>query len=175
MIKYSKKNNSLIWGIILIVISILFYIFNRTSFNENFFEEKNTHIINLLLSAGRATPAPPVGTALSPYSVNIMDFCNKFNKATSDKKGQKILVEITVKEGGSFTFITKTPPSSLILKAVKDNKGQKVSHNTNVTNITMDQVRNIANTYMNNHNVNNINEAIKIVKGTARSMGITVS
>ena len=139
-------------------------------------KKKVTGLIKLQIKAGEANPAPPVGPALGQHGVNIMDFCKAYNAETESQRGQVIPVEITVYEDRSFTFITKTPPAArLILKAAGVEKGSGVPHTNKVANITKDQVREIASTKMVDLNANDIEAAMKIIEGTARSMGITVS
>jgi large subunit ribosomal protein L11 len=129
----------------------------------------------LQIKAGEANPAPPVGPALGQHGVNIMDFCKAYNAATESQRGNVIPVEITVYEDRSFDFITKTPPAArMILKAAGVEKGSGVPHTTKVANISQDQVREIAQTKMVDLNANDIDAAMKIIEGTARSMGITV-
>lgn len=138
-------------------------------------KKKVTGLIKLQIKAGEANPAPPVGPALGQHGVNIMDFCKAYNAATESQRGNVIPVEITVYEDRSFDFITKTPPAArMILKAAGVEKGSGVPHTTKVANISQDQVREIAQTKMVDLNANDINAAMKIIEGTARSMGITV-
>jgi large subunit ribosomal protein L11 len=138
-------------------------------------KKKVTGLIKLQIKAGEANPAPPVGPALGQHGVNIMDFCKAYNAATESQRGNVIPVEITVYEDRSFTFITKTPPAArMILKAAGVEKGSGVPHTNKVANISQDQVREIAQTKMVDLNANDINAAMKIIEGTARSMGITV-
>ncbi len=127
------------------------------------------------LNAGAATPAPPVGTALGPHGVNIMDFCKQYNAATESQRGNVIPVEITIYEDRSFSFITKTPPApELIKKAAGVDKGSGTPHTDKVGSVTAAQVREIAQTKMPDLNANTIEAAEKIIAGTARSMGIIV-
>lgn len=138
-------------------------------------KKKVTGLIKLQIKAGEANPAPPVGPALGQHGVNIMDFCKAYNAATESQRGNVIPVEITVYEDRSFDFVTKTPPAArMILKAAGVEKGSGVPHTTKVANISQDQVREIAQTKMVDLNANDINAAMKIIEGTARSMGITV-
>ena len=138
-------------------------------------KKKVTGLIKLQIKAGEANPAPPVGPALGQHGVNIMDFCKAYNAATETQRGNVIPVEITVYEGRSFTFVTKTPPAArMILKAAGVEKGSGVPHTTKVANISKDQVREIAQTKMVDLNANDIDAAMLIIEGTARSMGITV-
>ena len=126
------------------------------------------------LQAGAATPAPPVGTALGPHGVNIMEFCKAYNAQTEAMRGNVVPVEITVYEDRSFTFITKTPPAAeMIKKAAGLQKCSSIPHKDKVGRLTKDQIREIATTKMPDLNANNIDAAMKIVEGTARSMGIT--
>jgi large subunit ribosomal protein L11 len=138
-------------------------------------KKKVTGLIKLQIKAGEANPAPPVGPALGQHGVNIMDFCKAYNAATESQRGNVIPVEITVYEDRSFDFVTKTPPAArMILKAAGVEKGSGVPHTTKVANISQDQVREIAQTKMVDLNANDIDAAMKIIEGTARSMGITV-
>lgn len=138
-------------------------------------KKKIAALVKVQLNAGAATPAPPVGTALGPHGVNIMEFCKAYNAATEQQRGQVIPVEITIYEDRSFTFVTKTPPAAeLIKKAAGLQKGSSVPHKDKVGKLTRDQVREIAEGKMPDLNANDIDAAMKIVEGTARSMGITV-
>jgi large subunit ribosomal protein L11 len=137
--------------------------------------KKIAAVVKVQLNAGAATPAPPVGTALGPHGVNIMDFCRQYNAATESQRGNVIPVEITIYEDRSFSFITKTPPApELIKKAAGVAKGSGQPHLTKVGTITPAQVREIAQTKMPDLNATSIEAAEKIIEGTARSMGITV-
>ena len=139
-------------------------------------KKKVTGLIKLQIKAGEANPAPPVGPALGQHGVSIMDFCKAYNAETESQRGQVVPVEITVYEDRTFSFITKTPPAArLILKAAGVEKGSGVPHTNKVANITKDQVREIATTKMVDLNANDVDAAMKIIEGTARSMGITVS
>jgi large subunit ribosomal protein L11 len=132
-------------------------------------------LVKVQLNAGAATPAPPVGTALGPHGVNIMEFCKAYNAATEAMRGNVIPVEITIYEDRSFTFVTKTPPAAeLIKKAAGLDKGSATPHKTKVGRISRDQVREIATTKQPDLNARDIDAAMKIVEGTARSMGVTV-
>ena len=138
-------------------------------------KKKVTGLIKLQIQAGAANPAPPVGPALGSHGVNIMEFCKAYNAATESQRGNIIPVEITVYEDRSFTFITKTPPASqLIKKAAGVAKGSAVPHTTKVGSLTEAQVREIAETKRPDLNANDLDAASKIIAGTARSMGITV-
>jgi large subunit ribosomal protein L11 len=137
--------------------------------------KKVTGFIKLQIPAGQANPAPPIGPALGQKGVNIMEFCKQFNARTQDKKGLIIPVVITVFSDKSFTFITKTPPASVLLaKAAKVEKGSGEPNRTKVGKVTKAQVREIAETKMPDLNANDVEAAMKMVAGTARSMGITV-
>jgi large subunit ribosomal protein L11 len=139
-------------------------------------KKKVSGLIKLQIQAGQATPAPPVGPALGQHGVNIMEFCKQYNAATEAQRGNVIPVEITVYEDRSFTFITKTPPAArLILKAAGVDKGSGEPHKTKVATISQAQVREIAESKMQDLNANDIDAAAKIIAGTARSMGITVT
>jgi large subunit ribosomal protein L11 len=132
-------------------------------------------VVKVQLPAGQATPAPPVGTALGPHGVNIMDFVRQYNAATEAQRGNIIPVEISIFEDRSFTFITKTPPApEMIKKAAGIDKGSKEPHKTKVGSITASQLRSIAETKLPDLNANTIEAAEKIIAGTARSMGIKV-
>ena len=132
-------------------------------------------VVKVQLQAGQATPAPPVGTALGPHGVNIMDFCKQYNAATEAQRGNIIPVEITIYEDRSFQFITKTPPApELIKKAAGVAKGSSEPHKTKVGTISAAQVREIAQTKMPDLNARSIEMAERIIAGTARSMGIQV-
>ena len=138
--------------------------------------KKLAAVIKLQIQAGAANPAPPVGPALGQHGVNIMEFCKAYNAATESQRGQIVPVEISVYEDRSFTFITKTPPAArLLLKAAGVEKGSGEPHVNKVASVTWDQVREIANVKMEDLNANDIDQAAKIIAGTARSMGITVS
>src|SRR6186997_3506963 len=133
-----------------------------------------TAVIKLQINAGAATPAPPVGPALGQHGVNIMEFCKAYNAATESQRGNVIPVEITVYEDRSFTFITKTPPAAeLIKKAAGVPKGSGEPHKTKVAHLSATQLREIAKMKMEDLNANDIEQAAKIIAGTARSMGIT--
>lgn len=139
-------------------------------------KKKVAGLIKLQIQAGAANPAPPVGPALGQHGVNIMEFCKAYNAATESQRGNIVPVEITVYEDRSFSFITKTPPAAqLIKKAAGVAKGSGVPHTTKVGKITMDQVREIAETKREDLNANDIDAAAKIIAGTARSMGIEVN
>jgi large subunit ribosomal protein L11 len=132
-------------------------------------------VVKVQLPAGQATPAPPVGTALGPHGVNIMDFCKRYNAATEAQRGNIIPVEITIFEDRSFEFVTKTPPApELIKKAAGVAKGSGEPNRNKVGTISAAQVREIAQTKMPDLNARSIEMAERIIAGTARSMGITV-
>ena len=138
-------------------------------------KKKIAALVKVQLQAGQATPAPPVGTALGPHGVNIMDFCKQYNAATESQRGNVIPVEITIYEDRSFTFVTKTPPAAqLILKAAGIEKGSGEPHKTKVGSVTRDQIREIAQTKMPDLSANDLDGAEKIIAGTAWSMGIEV-
>jgi len=139
-------------------------------------KKKIAALVKVQLQAGQATPAPPVGTALGPHGVNIMDFVKQYNAATDTQRGNVIPVEITIYEDRSFSFITKTPPApELIKKAAGVQKGSGEPHKTKVGTMTKAQVRDIAQIKMKDLNAKSIEAAEKIIEGTARSMGITVA
>jgi large subunit ribosomal protein L11 len=138
--------------------------------------KKIAAVIKLQIQAGAATPAPPVGPALGQHGVNIMEFVKQYNAATESQRGNVVPVEISVFEDRSFTFITKTPPAArLILKAAGLDKGSAVPHKDKVGSLTQAQVREIATTKLPDLNANDVDAAAKIIAGTARSMGITVT
>jgi large subunit ribosomal protein L11 len=138
-------------------------------------KKKLSAVIKLQIKAGAATPAPPVGPALGQHGVNIMEFCKAYNAATESQRGDIVPVEISVYEDRSFTFITKTPPAArLLLKAAGVEKGSGEPHKTKVATVTREQVRAIAETKKEDLNANDLDQAEKIIAGTARSMGITV-
>ena len=138
-------------------------------------KKKVTGLIKLQIQAGAANPAPPIGPALGQHGVNIMEFCKAYNAATESQRGNVIPVEISVYEDRSFTFVTKTPPAArMLLKAAGVEKGSGEPHKTKVAKVTWDQVREIAETKKEDLNANDIDQAAKIIAGTARSMGITV-
>ncbi|AAD35537.1 MAG TPA: 50S ribosomal protein L11 [Thermotoga sp.] len=131
--------------------------------------------IKLQLPAGKATPAPPVGPALGQHGVNIMEFCKRFNAETADKAGMILPVVITVYEDKSFTFIIKTPPASFLLKkAAGIEKGSSEPKRKIVGKVTRKQIEEIAKTKMPDLNANSLEAAMKIIEGTAKSMGIEV-
>lgn len=137
--------------------------------------KKITGYIKLQIPAGKANPSPPVGPALGQKGVNIMEFCKQFNARTSDKEGLIIPVVITVFSDKSFIFITKTPPAAiLLLKAAQAEKGSAEPNRTKVAKVTKDQVKEIAQMKMPDLNAFDIEHAMSMVAGTARSMGITV-
>ena len=137
--------------------------------------KKVVGFIKLQIPGGAANPAPPVGPALGQHQVNIMQFCQAFNAATADKNGTIIPVEISVYEDRSFDFILKTPPAAVLLKqAAGVDKGSGVPNRDKVATVTSGQVRQIAETKMPDLNANDIDAAMKIIAGTARSMGFVV-
>ncbi|HLJ32621.1 MAG TPA: 50S ribosomal protein L11 [Ktedonobacteraceae bacterium] len=133
-------------------------------------------VVKLQIPAGKANPAPPIGTALGPQGVNIMAFCKEYNARTQDQVGMVIPAEITIYEDRSFTFITKTPPvPDLLKKAASVDKGSAIPNKTKVGSINRTQLREIAELKMKDLNVIDIEGAERMVEGTARSMGITIS
>jgi large subunit ribosomal protein L11 len=133
-------------------------------------------VVKLEIKAGAATPAPPVGTALGQHGVNIMDFCRQYNEATQPFAGQVIPVELTIYEDRSFSFITKQPPAAELIKsAAAIEKGSGEPNRQKVARITKDQVRQIAERKMPDLNAADLDGAMKIIEGTARSMGVEVS
>ena len=132
-------------------------------------------VLKLQIPAGQASPAPPVGTALGPHGVNIMDFVKQYNDQTASQSGTIIPVEITIYEDQTFTFVTKTPPAAVLLRqAARIEKGSGVPHVEKVGTVTRAQLQEIAETKMVDLNANDIDAAIKIIAGTARSMGLEV-
>lgn len=137
--------------------------------------KKVSGLVKLQIPAGKATPAPPVGPALGQQGVNIMQFCKDFNARTADQAGLIIPVVITVYQDRSFTFITKTPPAAVLLKkAAKIESGSGVPNKDKVAKITLDKVKEIAELKMPDLNAANLEAAMSMIKGTARSMGISV-
>ncbi|MDR1705858.1 MAG: 50S ribosomal protein L11 [Clostridiales bacterium] len=137
--------------------------------------KKVTGIVKFQIPAGKATPAPPVGPALGQHGVNLMGFCKEFNERTAKEAGMIIPVVITVYQDKSFTFITKTPPASLLLKkAAKIEAGSAVPNKTKVAKVSLEDVKKIAEVKMADLNAASMEAAMSMVKGTARSMGITV-
>lgn len=136
--------------------------------------KKIAAVVRIQLPAGSASPAPPVGTVLGPHGVNIMDFCRAYNAQTESQRGQVIPADITIYEDRSFTFELKTPPTPVLLrKAAGVDKGSGEPHTNKVGSVTKAQLREIAETKMPDLNANDIDAAMKIVEGTARSMGVT--
>jgi|SRR5579875_2225082 large subunit ribosomal protein L11 len=139
-------------------------------------KKKITAVIKLQINAGQATPAPPIGPALGQHGVNIMEFCKQYNAATESQRGNVVPVEITVYEDRSFTFVTKTPPAAeLIKKAAGIEKGSAAPHRTKVATLTREQLRQIAQTKLPDLNAHDVEAAEKIIAGTARSMGVTIT
>ena len=138
-------------------------------------KKKVKAVIKLQIAAGKATPAPPVGTALGPHGLNIMEFCKAYNERTTNQTGI-IPAEITVFEDRSFTFITKTPPAGDLLKrAAGVEKGSGTPNRERVGSVTRQQVRDIAELKLNDLNAHDIEQAMRIIEGTARSMGLNVN
>jgi large subunit ribosomal protein L11 len=133
-------------------------------------------VVKLQIPAGKANPAPPIGTALGPQGVNIMQFCKEYNARTADQVGMVIPAEITIYEDRSFTFITKTPPvPDLLKKAAGIDKGSATPNKTKVGSISREKLREIAELKMKDLNAINIDGAEGMIEGTARSMGITIA
>ena len=131
--------------------------------------------IKLQLEAGKATPAPPVGTVLGPAGVNLQDFCSKFNEATRDKMGDVVPCEISIYDDRSFTFVLKTPPAAFLLKkAAKLQKASSKGANEIVATISKEDLRKIAETKLPDLNAYDVESAMKIIEGTARNMGIAI-
>ena len=138
-------------------------------------KKKIAALVKVQLQAGAATPAPPVGTALGPHGVNIMEFCKAYNAQTESMRGDIIPAQISVYEDRTFTFILKTPPAAeLIKKAAGVQKGSSTPHTVKVAKLSKEQVRAIAEQKQVDLNANDVEAAMKIIAGTARSMGITV-
>jgi large subunit ribosomal protein L11 len=138
-------------------------------------KKKVKTVIRLQIEAGKATPAPPVGTALGPHGLNIMEFCRTYNERTAAQAGTVIPAEITVYEDRTFTFVTKTPPAyDLLKKAASVEKGSARPNREKVGTVRRDQVREIAELKMKDLNAFEVDAAMRIIEGTARSMGLTV-
>ena len=137
--------------------------------------KKVTKVVKIQIPAGKATPAPPVGTIFGPLGINLQEFCTRYNDATREKMGDIIPVEVTVFEDRSFDFVLKTPPTaSLLLKAAKLQKGGVKGANEIVATITKDQLKEIAEIKLPDENTNNIDAVMRTIAGTARNMGIAV-
>ena len=138
-------------------------------------KKKILALVKLQIKAGAATPAPPVGTALGQHGVNIMDFCRQYNEATQQFAGQIIPVELTIYEDRSFSFVTKQPPAAELIKAAAGiEKGSDVPNRNKVGRLSQDQVRKIAEQKMDDLNANDVEHGMRIIAGTARSMGVEV-
>jgi large subunit ribosomal protein L11 len=138
-------------------------------------KKKVLAIVKLQIRAGQATPAPPVGTALGQHGVNIMEFCKQYNEATQPYAGQVIPAELTIYEDRSFTFITKQPPAAeLIKQAAGIEKGSDIPNRNKVAQLSSSQLRQIAERKMEDLNANDVENAMRIIAGTARSMGVEV-
>ena len=138
-------------------------------------KKKVLAMVKLQIKAGAATPAPPVGTALGQHGVNIMEFCKQYNEATQQQAGQVIPVELTIYEDRSFTFVTKQPPAAeLIKQAASLEKGSDVPNRNKVGRLSQSQLRAIAEQKMVDLNANDVDMAMRIIAGTARSMGVEV-
>ena len=132
--------------------------------------------VKLQIQAGRATPAPPVGTVLGPKGINLQEFCTKYNDATKDKMGDVLPVEITIYDDRSFDFVVKTPPTPfLVKKFAKIQKGSTKGKNEKVGTLTKDQLKEIAEIKLPDLNCYTVEEAMKIVEGTARNMGVQIT
>lgn len=137
--------------------------------------KKVTAVVKLQIPAGKATPAPPVGSTLGPYGINMMEFIKSYNERTASQVGSVVPVEITIYEDRSFTFITKTPPAyDLIKKALGITAGSGTPNKVKVGTLTREQLREIAETKMADLNANDIEAAMRIISGTARSMGVVI-
>jgi large subunit ribosomal protein L11 len=138
-------------------------------------KKKTLAVVKLQIKAGQATPAPPVGTALGQHGVNIMDFCRQYNDATQQFAGQVIPVELTIYEDRSFSFVTKQPPAAELIKSAAGiEKGSDIPNRNKVAHLSQDQVRKIAEQKMADLNANDVEMAMRIIAGTARSMGVEV-
>ena len=138
-------------------------------------KKKIKTVVKLQLQAGKATPAPPVGTALGPHGLNIMEFCKAYNAQTAQENGRIIPVEITVYEDRTFDFITKTPPAAVLIKeALRIEKGSAEPNRNKIGKLTRDQLRSIAETKLVDLNARDLEQAMKVIAGTARSMGVEV-
>jgi large subunit ribosomal protein L11 len=138
-------------------------------------KKKTLALVKLQIKAGAATPAPPVGTALGQHGVNIMDFCRQYNEATQQFAGQIIPVELTIYEDRSFSFVTKQPPAAELIKAAAGiEKGSDIPNRNKVGRLSQDQVRKIAEQKMDDLNANDVEQGMRIIAGTARSMGVEV-
>ena len=138
-------------------------------------KKKLTAIVKLQIKAGMATPAPPVGPALGQHGVNIMEFCKQYNAQTESQRGDIVPVEISVYDDRSFTFVTKTPPAAVLIKeALRIEKGSSEPNRNKVGKLTRDQVRSIAELKLIDLNARDVEQAMKIIAGTARSMGVEV-
>jgi len=138
-------------------------------------KKKVLAVVKLQIRAGQATPAPPVGTALGQHGVNIMEFCKQYNEATQPYAGQVIPAELTIYEDRSFTFITKQPPAAeLIKQAAGIEKGSDIPNRNKVAQLSSSQLRQIAERKMEDLNANDVENAMRIIAGTARSMGVEV-
>ena len=132
-------------------------------------------VVKIQIAGGKANPAPPVGTALGPHGINLMQFCKEYNAKTAGQVGQIVPVEVTVYADGSFSFILKTPPAAdLLKKAAGVSSGSAVPNRDKVGSVTQEQLREIAETKMKDLNAHDIEQAKKIIAGTARSMGLTI-
>ena len=137
--------------------------------------KKVTAVVKLQINAGKATPAPPVGSTLGPYGINMMEFIKGYNEKTASQVGSIVPVEITIYEDRSFTFITKTPPAAdLIKKALGITAGSGIPNKQKVGTLTRAQIKSIAETKMPDLNANDIDSAMRVIAGTARSMGVNV-
>lgn len=133
-------------------------------------------VVKIQIQGGKANPAPPVGTALGPHGINLMQFCKEYNAKTSNQVGQVVPVEVTVFQDSSFSFILKTPPAAdLLKKAAGISSGSAEPNRDKVGSVTTNQLREIAEIKMKDLNSNDMDSAIKIIAGTARSMGLTIS
>jgi large subunit ribosomal protein L11 len=138
--------------------------------------KKSKAVAKIQIQGGKANPAPPVGTVLGPHGINLMQFCKEYNAKTSSMVGQIVPVEVTIFQDGSFTFILKTPPATdLLKKAAGIKSGSSEPNRTKVGTVSRDQLREIAEIKMKDLNANDVESAMKIIAGTARSMGIKIA
>lgn len=148
---------------------------HKLTYCNHYMAKKIKIVLKLQLAGGKATPAPPVGTALGPHGVNIADFVKKFNDASKDRAGETTPVEMTIYEDRTFTFVLKTAPAStLLMKAAKIEKGSADPLRNKVGKVTQAQVKEIATKKMSDLNAKDIDGAMRIIEGTARNMGIVV-
>lgn len=148
----------------------------RLDSTEELMAKKVKAVVKIQIQGGKANPAPPVGTALGPHGINLMQFCKEYNAKTANQVGQVVPVEVTVYQDGSFSFVLKTPPAAdLLKKAAGVASGSAVPNRDKVGTVTMQQLREIAEIKMKDLNARDLDNAVNIIAGTARSMGIKVA